>query len=430
MNLLIVGNGGREHALAWKLAQSPEAERIFVTSTCAGIDELAEPVGIRPNNVELLGEFALQNGVDFTVVGSDQPIADGIADHFQDQGLQILAPNRRAASIESSKSFAKDLVKKLGIPTANFVTFKDAHQARAYLLGKKDYPLYIKADGPAEGKGAIEARTPSQAAEIAEDILEFGAFGVAGNEIVVEDFLEGYEVSLHAISDGENSVILPLLQDYKKAQENDVGPNTGSMGTIGPIPLFNKDMVELLGDQFIDPIIHWYRKNDNPYKGVLYAGIKLTPEGPKLVEYNARFGDSEAQVYMRLFRGDLLPLLIAAHDGNLDEYEKFVRPVQGYVNCVNVVSGGYPGKYETNYKIDGIERAQSLDGVEIFHAGTRRGRKNSIRTAGGRVLNVTCLRESLPDAVEASLVAAEMIDFEGARFRNDIGIHAYNTRPC
>lgn len=416
MNVMVVGGGAREHSIAWKLAQSPEAERIFAGPRNPGMEEVAENVPIAANEVDKWISFAKQNKVGMTVVALDNLLANGIVDEFQDAGLTIFGPTKQAAQIEASKVFAKGIMAESGVPTADFAEFTSVKDARAYARDQR-YPLFIKADGPALGKGAVRADSAGQAEQIIKDMMVHKKFGAAGERILIESFLDGQEASLHAFCDGKTYRMMPISQDYKSVYEG--GKNTGGMGAVAP--LYLPETLESLGERFIAPVMNALNKHGFPFIGNLYAGIKGIEFTKKVVEYNARIGDPEAQVYMRLLKSDLLRIMMACVEGNLDEVD--IEWSDEYAVGVVLASEGYPEAqaYES-YPISGIDKAQKMKGVEVFQAGTRRtGQGDGIETAGGRVLTVTATSETYLDAKGRANHAADKITFMGRHFRPDIG---------
>ncbi|MFM8364729.1 MAG: phosphoribosylamine--glycine ligase [Verrucomicrobiota bacterium] len=415
--ILVTGSGGREHALAWKLAQSPEVEKIFTAPGNAGTERFGGNVAIAAEDVNRLVDFAKENRIDFTVVGPDDALAAGVVDAFEAAGLKIFGPRAEAARLESSKAFAKDFMRRHGIPTADYREFTDCAAALDFCREAK-YPLVVKADGLALGKGVVIAQTRTEAEAAVRSCLVDGAFGAAGQRIVIEEFLEGVECSIHALVDGSSYLLLPDCRDHKKAFDGNTGPNTGGMGTICPSGSVDELLRERICREILDPFLAGIQKDGIPYRGMLFPGLMLTAEGPKVLEFNCRWGDPETQVLVRRLKSDLLPLLEATAEGKLSaiQPEWDSRPAV----CVILASGGYPGSYEKGKPIAGLEEAAQLDGVEVFHAGTK-SLDGGVVTNGGRVLGVTALGENLASARAAAYGAADRISFDGLQRRNDIG---------
>jgi phosphoribosylamine--glycine ligase len=415
--ILVTGSGGREHALAWKLAQSPEVEKIYAAPGNAGTAPLGENVAIAAEDVEKLVEFAKANRIDFTIVGPDDALAAGVVDAFQKAGLKIFGPPAAAARLESSKAFAKEFMQRHGIPTADYREFTDCAEALDFCRSAK-YPLVVKADGLALGKGVIIAQNLAEAEGAVRMCLEDGAFGAAGKRIVVEEFLEGVECSIHALVDGSSYLLLPDCRDHKKAFDGNTGPNTGGMGTISPSGSVDEALRARICREVLDPFLAGIQKDGIAFRGMLFPGLMLTAEGPKVLEFNCRWGDPETQVLVRRLSSDLLPLLEATANGTLSE----VRPEwdERAAVCVILASGGYPGSYEKGKVISGLEAAGALAGVVVFHAGTK-AQAGQILTNGGRVLGVTALGANFTEARALAYGAADRISFEGVQRRNDIG---------
>jgi phosphoribosylamine--glycine ligase len=415
--ILVTGSGGREHALAWKLSQSPEVEKIYTAPGNAGTAPLGENVAIAAEDVEKLVEFAKAQGIDFTIVGPDDALAAGVVDAFQKAGLKIFGPPAAAARLESSKAFAKEFMRRHGIPTADYREFTDCAEALDFCHSAK-YPLVVKADGLALGKGVIIAQNLAEAEGAVRMCLEDGAFGAAGKRIVVEEFLEGVECSIHALVDGSSYLLLPDCRDHKKAFDGNTGPNTGGMGTISPSGSVDEALRARICREVLDPFLAGIQKDGIAFRGMLFPGLMLTAEGPKVLEFNCRWGDPETQVLVRRLSSDLLPLLEATAEGTLSE----ARPEwdERSAVCVILASGGYPGFYEKGKAISGLESARELADVVVFHAGTK-SQAGQILTNGGRVLGVTALGVNLTEARALAYGAADRISFEGVQRRNDIG---------
>lgn len=415
--ILVTGSGGREHALAWKLSQSPQVEKIFAAPGNAGTAQIGENVAIAAEDVEKLVEFAKANRIDFTVVGPDDALAAGVVDAFEAAGLKIFGPRAEAARLESSKAFAKEFMRRHGIPTADYREFTDSTEALDFCREAK-FPLVVKADGLALGKGVVIAQNLAEAEAAVRSCLVDGAFGAAGKKIVVEEFLEGVECSIHALVDGFSYLLLPDCRDHKKAFDGNLGPNTGGMGTISPSGSVDEALRGRICREILDPFLAGIQKDGLAFRGMLFPGLMLTAEGPKVLEFNCRWGDPETQVLVRRLESDLLPLLEATVDGTLSSAGPEWDAESAV--CVILASGGYPGAYEKGKPISGLESAGEFGGVVVFHAGTK-ARDGQVLTNGGRVLGVTALGENLAVAREIAYQAAERISFDGIQRRNDIG---------
>jgi phosphoribosylamine--glycine ligase len=438
MKILVIGSGGREHALVWKLAQSPHATQIFCAPGNAGIaqERLAknsspvECVNIAADDLPRLLAFARERKIELTVVGPDNPLALGIVDLFQKNGLRIWGPNQKAAQFESSKVFSQHFMEKYGIPTARAGTFFDATAAKKFAesLGGK---CAVKADGLALGKGVLICANIAEAEKAIDEILVAKNFGAAGAKIVIQEFLEGMEISLHAICDGKTAKLFPTSQDHKRALDGDAGLNTGGMGTYSPTPFLSDAELKKVGDLILNPWLRGCAEEKINFCGILYPGIMLAKNGgasvpasrieARVLEFNARFGDPEAQVYLTRLENDLVELLDASVSGTLDKIELKWKPAASV--CVVMASGGYPGNYEKGKPIRGLDDAAKLPGVKVFHAGTAKS-GNEIVTNGGRVLGVTALGKDLKSAQAAAYAAVEKIHFDGAHFRRDIAAKA------
>jgi phosphoribosylamine--glycine ligase len=427
MKLLVIGSGGREHALVWKLAQSPHVTQLWCAPGNAGIaqERLAkngkpvECVPIGGEDLPKLLAFAKEKKAGLTVVGPDNPLALGIVDLFQKNGLRAWGPNRKAAQFESSKVFSQKFMEKHGIPTAAAGTFDDAAAAKKFAasLGK----CVVKADGLALGKGVLICANAAEAEKAVDEIMVGKAFGTAGAKIVIQEFLEGMEISLHALCDGKVAKLFPTSQDHKRALDGDRGLNTGGMGTYSPTPFLSEAELKKVGSQILDPWLRGCVEEGIDFHGILYPGIMLTKSGPKVLEFNARFGDPETQVYLPRLENDLFGLLDASEAGTLDKLELKWSP-QTCV-CVVMASGGYPGSYPKGKVITGFDAANALPGTKVFHAGTAL-KDGQIVTNGGRVLGVTALGKDLKSAQSAAYAAVEKIHFDGAQFRRDIAAKA------
>ncbi|HEV8674336.1 MAG TPA: phosphoribosylamine--glycine ligase [Methylomirabilota bacterium] len=424
MRVLLVGGGGREHALSWKLAQSPVLDALYVAPGNPGMVEVAHCVAIASDAVNELAAFAERERIDLTIVGPEVPLALGVVDRFAERGLAAFGPTRAAAELESSKVFAKRLFARYGIPTARFDTFAEPTRARAFVreLGGQ---AVVKADGLAAGKGAVVCRDVAAADQAIADMLERRVFGDAGARIVIEELLAGEELSFFALTDGEAICPLAAAQDHKTVFDDDQGANTGGMGAYSPPPVLDGGLAARIVDTVIRPSVRAMAAEGRPYRGVLYAGLMLTADGPKLLEYNVRFGDPECQPLMLRLAGDLLPLCRAVAEGKgLPDAVEW-RPEAAV--CVVLASGGYPGAYTTGHPITGTEAAAGHSGVTVFHAGTAR-RDGRLVTAGGRVLGVTALGADIPAAIARAYAAVGEIRFEGMHFRRDIGRRALIRR--
>jgi len=420
MRVLVVGGGGREHALAWKLRQSPRVRQVLCAPGNGGIREVATCVPIDAADVHALLAFAQKERVDLTVVGPEAPLAAGIVDLFEMHGLRIFGADRAAAGLEGSKAFAKELMRRHGIPTAAARVFTDPAEARGYLR-EVGAPVVVKADGLAAGKGVVICRTLGEAEEALRAIMEERIFGSAGERCIVEEFLEGEEASFLAFTDGTTVVPMPASQDHKAVFDGDQGPNTGGMGAYSPAPVVTPALQEQVMAEVMVPTVRAMAAEGRPYRGVLYAGLMITAAGPKVLEYNARFGDPEAQPILARLESDLLPLLEACIDGTLADARPIWRPDAAV--CVVLASGGYPGRYPTGLPIAGLEEAGREEGVVVFHAGTAL-RDGRVVTAGGRVLGVTARGATIREAVDRGYRAAAKIGFEGLHYRRDIAHRA------
>jgi phosphoribosylamine--glycine ligase len=415
--LLLIGSGGREHALAWKLAQSPSVEKIFIAPGNAGTAGVGENVPIPASDIPALVEFAKSQGIHFTVVGPDDALADGMVDAFEAVGLKIFGPRAAAARLESSKAFAKDFMQRHGIPTAAYREFSEATAAREFCRHAK-YPLVVKADGLALGKGVVIAADFAEADRAIAACMEEKAFGAAGARIVVEEFLEGTECSIHALVDCHSYLLFPDCRDHKKIHDGDRGPNTGGMGTICPSGSVDAALRQRIESEILQPFLTGLKKDRLAFRGMLFPGLMLTASGPKVLEFNCRWGDPETQSLVRRLDGDLLPLLEAVVDGTLAAQQP--KWTDGAAVCVVLASGGYPGPVEKGKPISGLEEASAMDGVVVFHAGTNDS-NGAIVTNGGRVLGVTATGKDLAAARSLAYSAAARISFGGLQKRNDIG---------
>ena len=419
MNVLLIGSGGREHALAWALSASPLLGKLYCAPGNAGIAEVASCVALDVADHAAVIRFCADNRVGFVVVGPEAPLVAGLADDLAAARIKVFGPSKAAAQLEGSKGFTKDLCREFSIPTGAYGRFADARSAKAYLAAQK-LPIVIKADGLAAGKGVVIAETTA-AAERAIDACFAGAFGAAGAEIVIEEFLEGEEASFFALVDGEHVLPLATAQDHKRVGDRDTGPNTGGMGAYSPAPVMTPEMTRRTLEEIIRPTVRGMAARGTPFKGVLFLGVMITKDGPKLYEYNVRFGDPECQVLMMRLKSDLLPALIATADGVLDTFD--LRWHEDAALTVVMAAKGYPGDYAKDTEIRGLEAARAVPGVEIFHAGTRRD-GNRLLAAGGRVLGVTARGKTVAEAQAGAYEAVRAIDWPGGFYRTDIGWRA------
>src|SRR5437773_794758 len=423
MKILIIGSGGREHALAWKLRQSPHAERIFCAPGNAGTAEVGENVAISVTDLRSLVCFAKENRVDLTVVGPDDPLAAGIVDLFAEEGLRIFGPTKAAARLESSKIFAKKLMHERGIPTARAGTFERSGDALRF-CDRLQFPLVIKADGLALGKGVIIASDPAEARSTIDEMMNQGRFGEAGRRVVVEEFLRGTECSLHALVNGANYRLLQTARDHKRALDGDAGPNTGGMGAFSPANNWTAELEDQFHNKIMRPLLRGLQEKKITFRGLLYPGLMICADGARVLEFNCRFGDPETQAILPRMKSDLLPLLEATIDGKINSPEaKLIEWDQRPAVAVVLASGGYPGKYEMGKLISGLDEAAKLGGVHIFHAGTKRA-NGEILTAGGRVLAVTALGSTIETARARAYEAISRIHFEDCHYRRDIALSA------
>ncbi len=420
MKVLVVGAGGREHALIWKLSQSSEVDTLYCAPGNGGIGELAQLVDLGAEDIEALAEFAETKDVDLTVVGPEAPLAKGIVDVFERRGLRIFGPNKAAARLEASKAFAKNLMKKYQVPTAPFAVFDDSQAARAYVrqLGA---PIVVKADGLCGGKGTIIANTLSEALGAIDLLMEDRIFKQAGERIVVEERLMGEEVSFIVITDGTTAIPLLASQDHKRLLDGDKGPNTGGMGAYAPAPLMTEALAKQVMDQVITPTLRGLASEGVLFKGVLYAGLIMTPEGPKVLEFNVRFGDPELQAILPLLKSDLVPLLDDAVEGRL--LQDGCQWEAGSCVCVVLASGGYPGEFQIGKEIKGLDFLSDRAGLLVFHAGTKRDERRFV-SWGGRVLNVVAWDADIEAAVKRAYEAVGELSFEGMTYRKDIAWRA------
>ena len=421
MKILVIGQGGREHALVWKLAQSPLVEKIYCAPGNPGIAQIAESIPM-PDRFTELAEWAGSEGITLTVVGPEAPLAEGIVDTFRERGLKAFGPDKRAARLEASKDFAKQLMVKNDIPTAKYQTFTDVEEAMAYI---EDYnaPVFVKANGLAAGKGVIPGRTFKEALQAVTTILVNKAFGDAGDSVVIEEELIGEEASFTVLTDGTYCLPFVSSQDHKMSHDGDTGKNTGGMGAYSPAPVITPELHDDVMQRIVYPTVNGMADIGRPFKGVLYVGLMITDAGPKVVEFNCRFGDPEAQVLFPRLKSDLVPLLIACIDETLGQHAADVQWQDEAAACVVMASGGYPDPYQTGVVITGLEDADAIEGVNVFHAGTGRDGENIV-TDGGRVLGVTAVAGGLHDAIQRAYQGVSAIQFADSHFRKDIGYRA------
>jgi phosphoribosylamine--glycine ligase len=428
MNVLVLGSGGREHALVWKIKQSPKVKAVYCIPGNAGIASMAECVDIKISDFNAIGDFAVNKNIDITIVGPEVPLAEGVVDYFDNRGLKIFGPNKAGAQLEASKVFSKHVMKKYGIPTAEYDVFTDSASAVKHINSHLDTcPLVVKADGLAAGKGVLVCMSKGQALAAVKQIMDDKAFGAAGKEVVVEQFLHGEEASVMLFVSGDKYSIMAPAQDHKRIFDNDEGPNTGGMGAYAPAPVATTAVLKKVEERIIKPMLAGLAKEGIVYKGVLYAGLMITQEGdPYVIEFNCRFGDPETEVVLPLLKTDLIDIVNAVISGQLDK-----QPVEWYNNAaVSVVlaSGGYPGDYEKGKSIAGLEIVAKLKDVTVFHAGTVL-QDGKILTAGGRVLAVTGLGGSIPEAIKVAYATVKKIKFDGMQYRSDIAKKALNRTP-
>ncbi len=422
MKILVVGGGGREHALVWKLVQSNKVEQIFCAPGNGGISKLAKCIPISTDSIKELLDFAKTKEIDLTIVGPEAPLVNGIVDLFESNGLKIFGPSQRAAMLEGSKVFAKELMERYAIPTADFKVFEDFEAAKEYLKNAS-YPIVIKADGLAAGKGVFPVTDINEAVDAIDKIMVKRIFGDAGDKIVIEEFLFGEEASYLVFSDGKDILPLAPAQDHKAIYNDDKGPNTGGMGAYSPAPVVTPDIEERVKKEIMFPVIKAMAKEGIPYKGVLYAGLMITEDGPKVLEFNVRFGDPEAQPILMRLKSELLPLLMATIEGNLSKMQ--IEWDERAATCVVMAAKGYPGKYKKGELIEGLPEVDKMADIEVFHAGTSI-KDGEFYTAGGRVLGVTALGDTMVDSLTKAYHAVTTIYWKDSYYRTDIGFKAFN----
>ena len=418
MKVLVIGSGGREHAIVLKLLESPKVTELWCAPGNGGISAVAHTAPINVMDKEGMVAFAKEKGIEFAVVAPDDPLAAGMADAMEEAGIPAFGPSAKAAQIEASKVFSKNLMKKYGIPTAAYETFEDEDAAIAYLKAQNSYPAVIKADGLALGKGVIIAANEAEAVEAVHEMMSEGKFGDSGRRVVIEEFLTGPEVSVLSFTDGKTVVPMISSKDHKRANDNDEGLNTGGMGTIAPNPFYTPEIAAECMEKIFLPTIDAMNKEGRTFKGCLYFGLMVTPNGPKVIEYNCRFGDPETQVVLPLLKSDLLEIMMAVRDGRLSEVP--VEFSDEAAACVVMASGGYPVKYQSGYEISGLDEKGQAEGVTVYHAGTKLIDGKFV-TAGGRVLGVTATGKTLDEALAKAYAGVEKIHFTDAHYRHGIG---------
>jgi phosphoribosylamine--glycine ligase len=417
MKILVVGGGGREHALVWKIAQSPKVSNIYCAPGNAGISEQATLVPIKANDLNGLLNFASREKIDLTIVGPEEPLTKGIVDLFESKGLTIFGASQKAAELEGSKAFAKEMMKKYRVPTSSYEIFEDPKKAKDYIR-RQGAPIVVKADGLAAGKGVILCKTVEEALKSVDQIMVEKIFGEAGNRVVVEEYLVGEEASYIAFTDGKAILAMASSQDHKQVFDGDQGPNTGGMGAYSPAPVVTDEVHEKIIEKILRPIIQGMGEEGRPYKGVLYAGLMIHEGHPKVLEFNARFGDPETQPVLMRMKGDIIPILGACIEGNLSRYK--IEWDSRAAVCVVMASKGYPGDYEKGEPISGLKEVSQMEDIFVFHAGTAL-KDGQMSTNGGRVLGVTGLGKDIPRAIERTYQAVQKISWQGVHYRKDIG---------
>jgi len=426
MRILVVGSGGREHSICWAIAKSSLCRELFCAPGNAGISSLASCIDIQADDIEKIVKFAKDESIDFVIVGPETPLVLGLTDRLIESGIKTFGPSMSAAKLEGSKAYMKDIVSRSGIPTAKYKSFTRAELAKKY-ISEQGAPIVIKTDGLAAGKGVILCKSISEAHEAVDKMMTEKIFGESGNEVIVEEFLTGEEVSFFVLTDGKVSIPLTSAQDYKAVGDGDIGPNTGGMGAYSPAPIMTKELSNQVMNSIITPSVEAMAKAGTPYAGILFAGLMITENGPKLLEYNIRFGDPECQVLMRRIKSDLLPILIAASEGTLEGQQIEWHDV--YSMIVVMAAQGYPGSYKKGGEIAGIEKAEEISDVIVFHSGTKKVNKKIIAN-GGRVLGVTSLANSVTQVKENVYKAVKKIKWKDGFYRNDIGWRAINLEKA
>ena len=417
MKVLVVGGGGREHTLVWKISQSPLVEKIFCARGNAGIMRQAQCANIGDTDIDKLIKFAEKEKIDLTVVGPEAPLVEGIVDRFNDRGLKIFGPSGDAALLEGSKGFAKKMMARFGIPTGTFQMFTDADEAIEFICDM-GAPIVVKADGLAAGKGVTVAFDEDSAIVAVKQCITKGTFGRAGHRVVLEEYLEGEEASVLAFTDGKKVLMMPSSQDHKAIYDEDKGPNTGGMGAYSPAPVVDDELMKQIEEEIIRPTVDGLREEDCEYRGVLYCGLMISNSGPTVLEFNVRFGDPETQAVLPRLKSDIVPILLACAEGDLGDMK--AEWTDDAAVCVVLASGGYPGKYEKGKPISGLEKAGKVPGAVVFHAGTTLKNKKVV-TNGGRVLGATALAKDIPSAIDRAYECADAIKFAGKYCRTDIG---------
>ncbi|MEY8320041.1 phosphoribosylamine--glycine ligase [Lachnospiraceae bacterium 46-61] len=421
MKILVVGSGGREHAIIWKLKQNSAIDKIYCAPGNAGISELAECIPIGVMDFDKLISFVKKNNIDYTIIGMDDPLAGGIVDAFENENLKVFGPRKNAAILESSKAFAKNLMKKYNIPTATYETFDNYESAKTY-LEKQNMPIVLKADGLALGKGVLICKTLEEAQQGLKEIMQEHKFGSAGNTVIIEEFLEGPEVSILSFCDGKTIIPMVSAQDHKRAFDDDKGLNTGGMGTFSPSKFYTNEMSEECMRTIFQPTVDAMLKENRPFVGIIYFGLMYTNTGMKVIEYNARFGDPETQVILPRLKTDLFDIMLACTNGTLDNIN-----IEWYDNaavCVILASGGYPVSYKKGYEITGLEEISKKDNLVVFHAGTDK-KEGKFITSGGRVLGITGIGDTIDEAIKTAYEGVEIVNFDQKHFRTDIGKKNY-----
>lgn len=416
MKALVIGGGGREHTLAWKLRRSRFINKLYCAPGNAGMESIAECLPVKADDIDGLIDLVKEKSIDITVVGPEAPLTQGIVDRFEEENLRIFGPSKEAARIEGSKAFAKFIMKKYGVPTADFEVFEDPSEAKNYIK-ERGGKMVVKADGLAAGKGAIPCDDEIEALEAVDEIKD--KFPEASRRILIEEYLEGEEASLLAFCDGKNVLPLYSAQDHKRAFDGDRGPNTGGMGAYSPAPVVTEDISTRIYDEIMVPTVRGLSEEGIPYRGILYAGLMITEDGPKVIEFNCRFGDPEAQVVIPRLVTDIMRPILSSLEGTLDKIK--LRWSKNKAVCVVMASGGYPRSYGKGYRIEGLEKAQELENVFVFHAGTKKDEENGLVTNGGRVLGVTAMDSTIEKSIELAYRAVDLIDFKDYHYRKDIG---------
>ena len=425
MRVLVIGGGGREHALIWKISQSPKVTEVFCAPGNAGTAAIANNVPIPADKIDQLLEFAQENEIGLTVVGPEQPLVMGIVDRFQEKGLRIFGPSARAAELEGSKAFSKNIMKKYDLLTAEYETFTSHEKAILY-VDKENGPIVVKASGLAAGKGVILCRNAEEGRNAVDTIMKDKSFGSAGDEVVIEEFLEGQEVSVLAFTDGNTVLLMDSAQDHKAALDGDQGPNTGGMGAYSPAPVFTDLIRQKVRDNIMFPLVRAMKAEGRPYQGIIYAGLMLTKLGTKILEFNARFGDPETQPLLVRMESDIVPLFEACIDGTLEQCDLKWKPETSV--CVVMAAKGYPGSYEKGKEISGLDEAGALPDVVVFHAGTK-GEGGKVLTNGGRVLGITATGPDTPSAIAKAYEAVSKIKWDGIHYRKDIAARGRDIKP-